>query len=50
MRAGIGPASHLAEMGVPTVDDRPGVGRNLQNHALLPAVAIMPGKRAESAV
>ena len=49
MRAGIGPASHLAEMGIPALDDRPGVGRNLQNHPLLPAVAIMPGKLAESA-
>lgn len=32
MLSGIGPASHLAEMGIPLVADRPGVGANLQDH------------------
>ncbi len=50
MRAGIGPATHLADMGIAAVADRPGVGRNLQNHPLLPAVAIVPGALTESAL
>ena len=32
MHSGIGPASHLAEMGIPVLADRPGVGANLQDH------------------
>ncbi|MEE4011109.1 choline dehydrogenase [Roseibium sp. FZY0029] len=32
MQSGIGPASHLAEMGIDVVADRPGVGANLQDH------------------
>ena len=32
MRSGIGPAAHLAEQGIATVLDRPGVGANLQDH------------------
>jgi choline dehydrogenase-like flavoprotein len=32
MLSGIGPADHLADVGVPLVCDRPGVGRNLQDH------------------
>jgi choline dehydrogenase len=32
MLSGIGPARHLAELGLPVVADRPGVGRNLQDH------------------
>jgi 5-(hydroxymethyl)furfural/furfural oxidase len=50
MRAGIGPAAHLADMGVTAVADRRGVGRNLQNHPLLPAVAVVPGALTESAL
>ncbi len=50
MRSGIGPAPHLAEMGIVAVADRPGVGGNLQNHPLLPAVAIMPGNLTENAL
>ncbi|WP_298491066.1 GMC family oxidoreductase [uncultured Maritimibacter sp.] len=30
--SGIGPAGHLAEMGVPVVHDVPGVGENLRDH------------------
>ena len=32
MRSGIGPAAHLAEHGIATVLDLPGVGANLQDH------------------
>jgi choline dehydrogenase len=32
MLSGIGPADHLAEMGIPVTQDLPGTGRNLQNH------------------
>ncbi len=32
MLSGIGPAGHLAEHGIGVVADRPGVGRNLQDH------------------
>lgn len=32
MLSGIGPAAHLAEHGIGTVSDRPGVGQNLQDH------------------
>ena len=32
MLSGIGPAAHLAELGIPVVADRPGVGGNLQDH------------------
>jgi len=35
LRAGIGPAGDLKALGVDVVADLPGVGRNLQNHALL---------------
>ena len=39
MLSGIGPAEHLQENGIAVVADRPGVGRNLQDHhgALHPA-------------
>ncbi len=32
MLSGIGPAPHLAEHGIAVIADRPGVGRNLQDH------------------
>ncbi|MES0007997.1 choline dehydrogenase [Mesorhizobium sp. M0062] len=32
MLSGIGPAAHLTENGIQVVADRPGVGRNLQDH------------------
>jgi 5-(hydroxymethyl)furfural/furfural oxidase len=35
MRAGIGPAADLKARGIAVIADLPGVGRNLQNHALL---------------
>ena len=32
MLSGVGPAGHLAEVGVPIVSDSPGVGQNLRDH------------------
>jgi choline dehydrogenase len=32
MLSGVGPAAHLAERGINVIADRPGVGRNLQDH------------------
>ncbi len=36
MLSGIGPAEHLKEMGIPVVQDAPGVGQNLQDHVTVP--------------
>ncbi|HCB02899.1 MAG TPA: choline dehydrogenase, partial [Nocardioides bacterium] len=36
MLSGIGPASHLAEVGVESKVDLPGVGANLQDHPVVP--------------
>ena len=36
--SGIGPADQLSEQDIPVVMDLPGVGENLQDHPLLPAV------------
>jgi choline dehydrogenase len=38
LRSGIGPAEELAAVGVEPVLDLPGVGRNLQDHFLVPVV------------
>jgi len=35
LRSGLGPASELQRLGIATVADLPGVGRNLQNHSQL---------------
>ena len=35
MLSGVGPAGHLAELGIPTVQDLPGVGQNLRDHPLV---------------
>jgi choline dehydrogenase-like flavoprotein len=35
LRSGIGPAAELQQLGIAPVVDRPGVGRNYQNHSLL---------------
>lgn len=46
LRSGIGPAAQLAEVGVTPLVDRPGVGRNYQNHVLLHlAMTLEPGAR-----
>lgn len=36
MLSGIGPAAHLQEMGIAVAVDLPGVGANLQDHAIVP--------------
>ena len=41
MRAGIGPAAHLRDMGVGVVADRPGVGRNLMDHPMISTSAYL---------
>jgi 5-(hydroxymethyl)furfural/furfural oxidase len=51
MRAGIGAAKSLRALGVAVVADLPGVGRNLQNHALLFVAAhLRRGARQSRAV
>jgi choline dehydrogenase-like flavoprotein len=46
LRAGIGPADELQRIGITPVADRPGVGRNYQNHSLLHfAMTLDPGSR-----
>ena len=39
MLSGLGPAQHLAEHGIKTICDLPGVGENLQDHHEVPVVA-----------
>ncbi|MBF5007489.1 GMC family oxidoreductase [Diaphorobacter caeni] len=36
MLSGIGPAEHLREMGIEVLVDLPGIGANLQDHAIVP--------------
>jgi len=43
MLSGVGPASHLREVGVEVVLDSPGVGRNLQDHPFLVCIWDAPG-------
>ncbi|QLF71838.1 GMC family oxidoreductase N-terminal domain-containing protein (plasmid) [Peteryoungia desertarenae] len=43
MLSGIGPADHLASVGVPIVFDQPGVGSNLQDHLDLFVIAECTG-------
>ncbi|MCC7282288.1 MAG: GMC family oxidoreductase N-terminal domain-containing protein [Acetobacteraceae bacterium] len=46
MQSGIGPARHLAAVGVPVLADRAGVGRNLQEHPSIGVSAwLRPGAR-----
>ena len=42
MLSGIGPKEQLAELGIATVSDLPGVGQNLHDHPLLPVLAPVP--------
>lgn len=42
MRAGIGPTQHLRDMGIEVIADRPGVGRNLQDHPMVALAAYLP--------
>ena len=41
MRSGIGPAEHLRAAAIAVAVERPGVGQNLQNHAVVYAVALL---------
>ncbi len=43
MLSGIGPAAHLAAMGITAIHDLPGVGENLQDHHEVPVVAATNG-------
>ena len=43
--SGVGPADWLGELGVPVVADRPGVGRNLQDHLQQRAIYRVHGVR-----
>jgi 5-(hydroxymethyl)furfural/furfural oxidase len=46
LKAGIGPGSHLQALGIPVVADRPGVGRNLQEHPQIAVSSYLrPGAR-----
>lgn len=46
MRAGVGPASHLSRLGIPVVEDLPGVGENLMDHPHISVGAhLRPGAR-----
>ena len=46
LRSGIGPADELKALGIVPVADRPGVGRNYQNHSLLHfALTLKPQSR-----
>lgn len=40
MLSGLGPAEHLAEMGIPVIRDMPSVGRDLQDHVAAPLYAL----------
>jgi 5-(hydroxymethyl)furfural/furfural oxidase len=41
MQSGIGPVEHLRSLDIPVIVDRPGVGENLQNHAVIYVCALL---------
>jgi 5-(hydroxymethyl)furfural/furfural oxidase len=41
MRAGIGPAAHLADHGISVIADRAGVGQNLMDHPMISVSALL---------
>ncbi|TBU99218.1 GMC family oxidoreductase [Stutzerimonas kirkiae] len=49
LRAGIGPAAHLRDLGIEVVADRPGVGENLWEHTSIGTLATLGREAAEDA-
>ena len=49
MRSGIGPGAELAALGLEVIQDRPGVGRNLQDHLQIRPVYKVSGARTLNA-
>ena len=47
MQSGIGPAAQLRSLNIPVVVDRPGIGENLQNHAVIYVCALLNGHGRE---
>ena len=47
LRGGIGPAEQLRDAGIPVVEHRPGVGANLQNHAVVYVCALLTRRGCE---
>jgi 5-(hydroxymethyl)furfural/furfural oxidase len=47
LRAGIGPGQNLRDAGVSVITDRPGIGANLQNHAVVYIVAQLRREAAQ---
>jgi 5-(hydroxymethyl)furfural/furfural oxidase len=47
MQSGIGPAAQLRRLNIPVVADRPGIGENLQNHAVIYVCALLNGHGRE---
>ncbi|MDB5999832.1 MAG: hypothetical protein JWP52_1531 [Rhizobacter sp.] len=48
LRSGIGPAQEIAALGVQVVADRPGVGRNLQNHVCINIGLTLPASQRQA--
>lgn len=48
LRAGIGPADQLRDLGIPVIADRPGVGRNLWDHSSIGLTATLHEPHAPS--
>jgi len=47
MQSGVGPAAHLKSLDIPVIADRPGIGENLQNHAVIYVCALLNSKGRE---
>lgn len=46
MLSGVGPATHLMDLGIPVAQDLPGVGMNLQDHASVPLSMRDPSRQS----